>query len=1514
MDLQTFALSKKFTNKQVDSAKTELTDQIDATKIELEEQIESTMTGIAEVEVVDNTIIFTFEDGTEKTMTFEKPADGKNGKDGISVTDVYVDYRYNHLMIAFSDGDIQDAGEVPPLQSGASAYEIAVAYGYTGTEAEWLASLKGEQGDDGASITARVDPISQGGKEIGSRVTLQSTNPSAPSIRPIELYHGVSPTVNTQPMSSGDGTILTINTKDGSETVYIWNGDKGEKGDDGTTFTTRGQVDTADLLPETGAISDAYIVGTAATGVVVYIQDSVVSEWKNVGPIQGVKGEKGKDAVAPTVNLTNYTDDGRTGVTITAVNYVDGQPQSPIQKTILNGTDGVDGIDGYSPQCSLTPNAEDPNLLDLSITYREHGGAIKTLTYELTKGVDGTSAYISTRQTVNGYILNIRDANNPKGKNYEITNGIDGMDSDIMCFRNADDTGWDILITSGSHPEGETITVYDGTSATITTTPIFNSNPDKTGYRIDITDKDGKKTVELWNGIDCTIIVTEVFDDDHNSIGYQVRIKDSKGDHEPFIIRHGISSTITETEVVEDNVPIGYEVQITDSTGEHEPFILRHGVSSTITETEVIEDNTSVGYEVQITDSTGVHDPFVLRHGVSGRFSSIVRNQADDAQVITMTDVNGDQTITVPDGVDGVSPVLTETRNQDDDGYDVSVTDIKGTHTFGLKDGVSPVLYSQKTDDGYRVTMTDINGTQSFTLKNGRNAQGTSGLTEAYIVGDEPFTDTWLSLESDGEPLNPQERIIYQIKTYASEYDEKLFTQDEDSQSYLLVSGGSGGGSGEGNVHDLLGNYGYIKNGSFVPFNADYQNFLPCGIDSETGTYKVNGETINYEIFATSFHKSRDAWKAFDGDYESGWGTTQTANQYLEIKLDKAFVPVKLGIMVGYKYGNETYEAPNITVVASDDDFATTTQIFTGSGYQIGDIITANINTNTAFNSFRLYISGATEGVGITEFQLFMMNNNGIFKGATDNADGGIGYVPRPLAGQNSYYFLKADGTWSRLPLFDGANSGAVPTDSSNVTKFLANDGTWKTALFVPDTLDSSKDYLLKSDGTWKALDYTGINNTAKGYADDALDDAKEYTDTSISTALDTAADYSDGNLETAKDYSDDNLDTAKEYTDVSIRGKSFNSNALVVPDYNNVIQERTFLTANTNTSYTATQECVVFYSLITNSNSVVEVNGVNILDSSANDYLYLLPGDEITFNAAEGSYTVLGLRNTAMRGKIYQNTIQGTTDEYGNIKLTIDPKITGKVYILSIEGHFTEANLTDSVIVTPYVAFDGSHWGNIQGQPNKAVEVTYWYVPDYTATVVGAHTVEFTLRPEDVTLSNLYADYPWEYKFTFEQSRSTSTGEATLVEGDYVGSMLLKTSDGEASLLFSYLPTEDLIFQVAVYDGAIANRAYDNYSEDEQIVGTWIDGKVLYQKVIQAPSVTDWNIFATIPNADFIRVVDAMYYLNDGNNDWIPLLQISGNNRIVYGIKENNIKMHSDGYSVGSNHPVIMIVQYTKK
>lgn len=76
---------------------------------------------------------WTLDDGTEKTQKMDvmNGADGQDGAPGA------------------------DGSDGAPGQDGAdgkSAYEVAVDEGYTGTEEEWLASLKGDTGDPGPGV------------------------------------------------------------------------------------------------------------------------------------------------------------------------------------------------------------------------------------------------------------------------------------------------------------------------------------------------------------------------------------------------------------------------------------------------------------------------------------------------------------------------------------------------------------------------------------------------------------------------------------------------------------------------------------------------------------------------------------------------------------------------------------------------------------------------------------------------------------------------------------------------------------------------------------------------------------------------------------------------------------------------------------------------------------------------------------------------------------------------------------------------------------------------------------------------------------------------------------------------------------------------------------------------------------------------------------------------------------------------------------------------------------------
>ncbi len=89
--------------------------------------------------------------------------DGKDGKDGVSPT-VTVTETEAGAVLTVTDaagtttaelhhgakGDKGDTGSRGQKGAdGASAYEIAMQNGYTGTETDWLASLKGDKGDPG---------------------------------------------------------------------------------------------------------------------------------------------------------------------------------------------------------------------------------------------------------------------------------------------------------------------------------------------------------------------------------------------------------------------------------------------------------------------------------------------------------------------------------------------------------------------------------------------------------------------------------------------------------------------------------------------------------------------------------------------------------------------------------------------------------------------------------------------------------------------------------------------------------------------------------------------------------------------------------------------------------------------------------------------------------------------------------------------------------------------------------------------------------------------------------------------------------------------------------------------------------------------------------------------------------------------------------------------------------------------------------------------------------------------
>ena len=101
---------------------------------------------------------------------------------------------------------------------GASAYEIAVENGYTGTEAEWLSSLKGEKGDAGEQGIQGIQG-EKGDTGAAGKDGMNGTDGR-------DGANGFSPTANVTETDAG--AVISITDKNGTTTATIKNGTNAE--------------------------------------------------------------------------------------------------------------------------------------------------------------------------------------------------------------------------------------------------------------------------------------------------------------------------------------------------------------------------------------------------------------------------------------------------------------------------------------------------------------------------------------------------------------------------------------------------------------------------------------------------------------------------------------------------------------------------------------------------------------------------------------------------------------------------------------------------------------------------------------------------------------------------------------------------------------------------------------------------------------------------------------------------------------------------------------------------------------------------------------------------------------------------------------------------------------------------------------------------------------------------------------------------------------------------------------
>lgn len=117
------------------------------------------------------------------------------------------------------------------------------------------------------------------------------------------------------------------------------------------------------------------------------------------------------------------------------------------------------------------------------------------------------------------------------------------------------------------------------------------------------------------------------------------------------------------------------------------------------------------------------------------------------------------------------------------------------------------------------------------------------------------------------------------------------------------------------------------------------------------------------------------------------------------------------------------------------------------------------------------------------------------------------------------------------------------------------------------------------------------------------------------------------------------------------------------------------------------------------------------------------------------------------------------------------------------------------------------------------------------------------------------------------------------------------------------YLDSSGVVFEKTPLDKTLT------YSSEEQIVGKWTNGEILYRKVISAttPSTgATWETVAEIPSNINVKKVQAIIA------GYLPIpVYITTGYYAVFQIASGNIQMNVAGYT---NNSVEFIVEYTKK
>lgn len=297
-----------------------------------------------------------------------------------------------------------------------------------------------------------------------------------------------------------------------------------------------------------------------------------------------------------------------------------------------------------------------------------------------------------------------------------------------------------------------------------------------------------------------------------------------------------------------------------------------------------------------------------------------------------------------------------------------------------------------------------------------------------------------------------------------------------------------------------------------------------------------------------------------------------------------------------------------------------------------------------------------------------------------------------------------------------------------------------------------------------------------------------------------------------------------------------------------------------------------------------------------------------------EGGHQVVITDATGPHFFVVKNGKDGEAAGFGEVIATVDDNIGIPEVIVTTSGPNTAKNFNfEFKNIKGEKGDEGPTGSNGEkGEPgySPTVEVTN-DEGEHTVTITDAEGPhEFTVRDGEKgdkgDPGSPVAEISGLYGFTV-------TDESHLVVG-YTGKEPppFKLRDGH---LIAEMPHEMDLGNVKGHDGSIENNTY---STNEMVIGTWIDGKKLYRKVLKVKSssvVNTEQVIANIPNvSSFVRT--SGYVVSSAGN-FMPINMTNPKNPQVYAIYTiffgNGDVYQTVMSDVYADKDCILILEYTK-